>query len=75
MFVSDFFDGPSTVAFSFIFGFFKQTNNYLKKYRWEPCSSDYRRRLTFKILWVRIPVPDTRWTFPDYNVDKIVMFV
>ena len=29
----------------------------------EPWSSGYGRRLMFRRLWVRIPVPYTRWTF------------
>ena len=30
---------------------------------WEPWSSGYRRRLIIRRLRVRIPAPDTRWTF------------
>ena len=37
--------------------------------------SGYGRRLTYKRSWVRIPVPDTGWTFFTYIVVKIVIFV
>ena len=29
----------------------------------EPWSNGYGRRLTFQMLWVRIPAPYTGWTF------------
>ena len=37
----------------------------------KPWSSGYGRRLTFKRSWVRIPVPDTGWTFFTYIVVKL----